>query len=203
MWKNPNILKYGVGLTTIIKLNQFKHTKLSKNIKLTDTQRFIEQIVMEIQTILTDSVTVREMDNELKRVFVNNMDIKGLSLYCLGFNKENLTQHQRNKYYDLFKHYFLKTYSLELGKYQNINIKIRNDKSNTMVNNYTMVKGTLVKAKANKKLALEWRVYTKYNNPMIRDISIGGNSLASREKDRFAIIMENQGIEGIFKILTL
>lgn len=202
MWKNPNILKYGVGLTTIIKLNQFKHSKLSKNIKLTDTQRFIEQIVMEIQSILTDSVTVREMDNELKRVFVNNMDIKGLSLYCLGLNKENLTQHQLNKYYDLFKQYFLKTYSLELGKYRNIKIKIRNDKSKSK-DNYTMVKGTLIKTKANKKLALEWRVYTKYTNPMIRDISIGGNSLARREKERFAIIMENQGIEGIFKILTL
>ena len=202
MWKNPNILKYGAGLTTIIKLNQFKHPKLSKNIKLTDTQRFIEQIVMEIQTILTDSLTVREMDNELKRVFVNNMDIKGLSLYCLGLNKENLTQHQRNKYYDSFKQYFLKTYSLELGKYQNINIKIRNDKSKSK-DNYTMVKGSLIKAKANKKLALEWRVYTKYNNPMIRDISIGGNSLARREKERFAIIMEDDGIDGIFKILTL
>lgn len=197
MWRNSNILKYSAVLAVVLKLKG--STKLNK--KNTYTQLFIKKIVGEVQPILSHGYIIKKTANKLENIFINNMDIKGIGLYCLGSNRENLTREERYKYYDLFKNYFLKMYSLELAKYRDIQFNIQSER--ILNNNYTMVKGNIV-LYGMKRLELECRVYTKNkSNPMLRDISIDGRSLAKIEKDIFISRIEDVGMEGVFKMLKV
>ena len=165
----------------------------------TEPDRFIQSIADEASAILKDNSNKDEKIEKLKLIAIKSVDIKGIGLYTLGSHRKNLSDDKKEKYNELFKNYFLKSFSSRLSDYSNPKINVlAMEKLNEK---YTIVSSVLVATEKNPEVKIDWRVYTKNpENPLIRDLIIEGLSLARTQKEEFnSVITSNDGdIEALF-----
>jgi len=164
---------------------------------------FISDITIEASNVLSSKLTDEEKIIQLKKLGENSVDINGVGLYTLGKYRKMLTETQKKQYNDLFKSYFLKSFSGRLVGYSDAKIavlseEIKNEK-------YTIVFSKLIGTSDRPEVKIDWRVYTKDpENPLIRDLIIEGLSLARTQKEEFNSIIENNdgNIEALFDNLN-
>ena len=143
-----------------------------------------------------------EKIEELKKVALDTVDIKGIGFYTLGKFRKNLSDEQKQKYSELFKEYFLKSFSSRLAEYSNPKIDVQSQEK--LSDTYTIVSSILVATSERPEVKIQWRVYTKDpDKPLIRDLIIEGLSLARTQKEEFSsIIQSNDGdIQALFSSL--
>tara|TARA_Y100000591_G_scaffold51144_1_gene39392 strand:+ start:161 stop:754 length:594 start_codon:yes stop_codon:yes gene_type:complete len=164
---------------------------------------FISLLSTEASDILSSKLSDEEKIIRLKKIGEQSVDIKGVGLYTLGKYRKNLSDEQKKQYEELFKDYFLKSFSGRLVGYSNAKIavlseEIKNEK-------YTIVYSKLIGTSERPEVKIDWRVYTKDpENPLIRDLVIEGLSLARTQKEEFNSIIANNGgnIEALFENLN-
>ena len=138
---------------------------------------FISSVTNEASNVLSSKLSEEEKIIQLKRIGENSVDIDGVGLYTLGKYRKMLTESQKKEYKELFKNYFLKSFSGRLVEYSDAKIavlseEIKNEK-------YTIVFTKLIGTSDRPEVKIDWRVYTKDpENFLIRDLIIEGLSLA-------------------------
>ena len=163
---------------------------------------FVQSTVNRASEILSKNISKDEKIIELKSIASETVDIRGVGFYSLGSARKTLDNDQKKKYLDLFKNYFLKSFSSRLAEYTNPKIEVYGKK--VLNENYTIVNSLLVGTSERPEVKIDWRIYTKNpNNPLIRDLIIEGLSLARTQKEEFASILNsNDGnIIALFKVL--
>ena len=163
---------------------------------------FVQSTVNRASQILSKNISKEEKINELKYIASETVDIKGVGFYSLGSARKVLDNNQKKQYFELFKNYFLKSFSSRLAEYTNPKIEVYGKK--VLNENYTIVNSILVSTSERHEVRIDWRIYTKNpNNPLIRDLIIEGLSLARTQKEEFASILNsNDGnINSLFKVL--
>ena len=168
----------------------------------TEPEVFVQSTVNRASEILSMNISKKEKMNKLKTVAEETVDIKGIGFYTLGSARKNLNDDQKKKYFNLFKSYFLKSFSSRLSEYTNPKIEVQSKK--VINKNYTIVNSVLVNTSKRPEVKIDWRVFTKNpNNPLIRDLIIEGLSLARTQKEEFASILNSNGgdIKVLFKTL--
>ena len=139
---------------------------------------------------------------ELKKIAIETVDIKGIGFYTLGSARKNLSDEQKKKYSKLFEKYFLKSFSSRLAEYTNPEIDVFGKE--VLSDNYTIVNSLLIATSERPEVKIDWRIYTKSKeNPLIRDLIIEGLSLARTQKEEFSSILDsNDGnINALFDTL--
>ena len=110
----------------------------------------------------------------------------------MGKYRKTLNDNQKKQYKELFRNYFLKSFSGRLVGYSDAKIavlseEIKNEK-------YTIVYTKLIGTTDRPEVKIDWRVYTKDpENLLIRDLIIEGLSLARAQKEEFNSIIINNG----------
>ena len=163
---------------------------------------FIKEITTQASNILSSKDTKDNKISKLKEIAEKNVDIKALGFYTLGQHRKNITDDQKKVYNDLFKQYFLKSFSNRLVDYTDPKIEVNSQER--LSDKYTIVKSTLVATEKRPEVKLDWRVYTKNpTKPLIRDLIIEGLSLARTQKEEFNSIIQsnNNDIEALFNNL--
>ena len=168
-----------------------------------EPDKFIQSITDEASKVLVENFSKEEKIEKLKTIALKSVDIRGVGLYSLGSHRKNLSDTQKEKYNELFKKYFLKSFSSRLSDHTDPKINVismekLNDK-------YSIVSSVLVATEKNPEVKIDWRVYTKNpDNPLIRDLIIEGLSLARTQKEEFnSVIQSNDGdINALFANLT-
>ena len=164
---------------------------------------FISSVTIEASNILSSKLTDEEKIVQLKKIGENAVDVDGVGLYTLGKYRKTLTDNQKKQYKELFRNYFLKSFAGRLVGYSDAKIavlseEIKNEK-------YTIVNTKLIGTSDRPEVKIDWRVYTKDpENPLIRDLSIEGVSLARAHKEEFNSIISNNNdnIEALFENLN-
>ena len=164
---------------------------------------FISSLSSEASNILSSKLSEEEKISRLKKIGEQSVDIEGVGLYTLGKYRKTLNESQKKQYKELFKNYFLKSFSGRLVGYTDAKIavlseEIKNEK-------YTIVYSKLIGTSERPEVKIDWRVYTKDpEKPLIRDLIIEGLSLARTQKEEFnSIIANNDGnIEALFENLN-
>ncbi len=164
---------------------------------------FIDSVAIEASNVLSSKLTDEEKIVKLKKIGENSVDIDGVGLYTLGKYRKTLSNDQKNQYKELFRNYFLKSFSGRLVGYSDAKIavlseEIKNEK-------YTIVYTKLIGTSDRPEVKIDWRVYTKDpEKPLIRDLIIEGLSLARTQKEEFnSIILNNDGnIQALFENLN-
>ena len=164
---------------------------------------FISTLSSEASNILSSKLSEDEKIIRLKEIGKQSVDIEGVGLYTLGKYRKTLSDSQKKQYNELFKDYFLKSFSGRLVEYTDAKIavlseEIKNEK-------YTIVYSKLIGTSDRPEVKIDWRVYTKDpENPLIRDLVIEGLSLARTQKEEFnSIIANNDGnIDALFENLN-
>ena len=164
---------------------------------------FIDSVTNEASNVLSSKLTDEEKIVQLKKIGENSVDIDGVGLYTLGKYRKKLSNDEKNQYKELFRNYFLKSFSGRLVGYSDAKIavlseEIKNEK-------YTIVYTKLIGTSDRPEIKIDWRVYTKDpEKPLIRDLIIEGLSLARTQKEEFnSIILNNDGnIQALFENLN-
>ena len=164
---------------------------------------FITSLSSEASNILSSKLSDDEKIIRLKEIGEKSVDIDGVGLYTLGKYRKALNDSQKKQYKELFRNYFLKSFSGRLVGYTDAKIavlseEIKNEK-------YTIVYSKLIGTSERPEVKIDWRVYTKDpENLLIRDLVIEGLSLARTQKEEFnSIIANNDGnIEALFENLN-
>jgi phospholipid transport system substrate-binding protein len=163
---------------------------------------FVQSTVNRASEILSKNISKEEKMNNIENIAKETVDIKGVGFYSLGSARKNLSDDQKETYFDLFESYFLKSFSSRLAEYTNPKIEVQNKK--VINKNYTIVNSVLVSTPDRPEVKIDWRIYTKNpDSPLIRDLIIEGLSLARTQKEEFASILNsnNGDINVLFKTL--
>ena len=163
---------------------------------------FVQSTVNRASKILSEDISKDQKIDELKKIALETVDIRGIGLYTLGPIRKNLNDEQKKNYSALFKDYFLKTFSSRLAEYTNPEIDVFS--KDVLNENYTIVNSILKGTSERPEIKIDWRIYTKNkDNPVIRDLIIEGLSLARTQKEEFASILNsNDGdINALFEAL--
>ena len=176
---------------------------LTSNSWSKSASEFIISLSTEASNILSSKLSEDEKIARLKEIGEQSVDIDGVGLYTLGKYRKTLNDSQKKQYKELFKNYFLKSFSSRLVRYTDAKIAvlsedIKNEK-------YTIVYSKLIGTSERPEVKIDWRVYTKDpENPLVRDLVIEGLSLARTQKEEFnSILANNDGnIEVLFKNLN-
>ena len=163
---------------------------------------FVQSTVNRASQILSDNISKESKIEELRKVALDPVDIRGIGFYTLGKFRKNLSDEQKQKYSELFREYFLKSFSSRLAEYSNPKIDVQSQEK--LSDTYTIVSSILVATSERPEVKIQWRVYTKDpDKPLIRDLIIEGLSLARTQKEEFSsIIQSNDGdIQALFSSL--
>ena len=174
----------------------------SSNAYSNDPKQFITEIVDEAKKILVDSNDREFKEKKLTEIALATVDINGIGYYTLGSYRKDLTDEQLKKYTNLFKKYFLKSFTSRLTDYSDpkidvISVEVLNPK-------YTIVKSLLLATDKKPEVKIDWRVYTKNpDKPLIRDLIVEGLSLARTQKEEFASVLESndRDVNKLFSVL--
>mgnify|MGYP001369792640 CR=1 FL=1 len=83
-----------------------------------DPKIFVQELVDDAVKALSDKSLNEEEKNEvIKKIALENVDIKALGLYTLGSIRKDLDENTINKYQVLFQKYFLKSLTSRLTDY--------------------------------------------------------------------------------------
>ena len=163
---------------------------------------FVQSTVNRAAKTLSGNFTKEERVERLKDIARETVDIRGIGFYSLGSYRKNLSKEQLKKYEEVFKEYFLKSFSSRLAEYSNPEIEVNSKKK--LNENYTMVSSILVATDTRPEVEIKWRIYTKDpENLKIRDLIIEGLSLARTQKEEFSSIISsnNDDINALIKNL--
>ena len=165
----------------------------NSNVQAKNPSTLIVEIVDQASSILSSNLTDDEKINKLNEIAENNVDIKGIGFYTLGKFRKNISSEEQDRYADLFRKYFLKSFSSRLSQYSDPKINVVSH--NTINEKYTIVSSILVETSERPEIKIDWRVYTiNPTKPLIRDLIIEGLSLARTQKEEFNSVI--QGADG-------
>ena len=163
---------------------------------------FVQSTVNRASEILSKNISKEEKMSGLKIIAKETVDIRGIGFYSIGSTRKVLNENQKQKYFDLFENYFLKSFSSRLSEYTNPKIEVQG--KNVINKNYTIVNSILVGSTDRPEVKIDWRIYTKNpDDPLIRDLIIEGLSLARTQKEEFASVLNSNDndINALFKTL--
>ena len=151
---------------------------------------FIQSTVNRAAETLGGGLTKEERMDELKKIALDTVDIRGIGFYSLGVHRKTTNEEQKIEYLKAFENYFLQSFSSRLAEYSNPIINV--DSKKKINENYTIVSSTLAATEKRPAVKIDWRVYTKNKEqPLIRDLIIEGLSLARTQKEEFNSIINN------------
>ena len=155
-----------------------------------EPKKFIEEIIDEAKVILSSGSSQEKKAEQLSKIALKTVDVKGLAYYTLGKKRKEMSSEELKKYEELFEKYFLKSFTSRLTDYSDPKINVIS--AETVNEKYTIVKTLLVKTDKKPEVKIDWRVYTKDpSNPLIRDLIVEGLSLARTQKEEFASILNS------------
>ena len=191
------MLKIKVKFLIVFCLLFFNSTVQAKN-----PSELIVEIVDKASSILSGNATDDEKITRLNEIAENSVDIKGIGFYTLGKFRKNISSEEQDRYADLFRKYFLKSFSSRLVTYTDPKINVISEK--VINEKYTIVNSVLVATEKRPEVKIDWRVYTKNpDKPLIRDLIVEGLSLARTQKEEFKSVIQNNNndINALFKTL--
>ena len=160
------------------------------NVYAIEPDVFVQSTVNRASQILSKEISKDEKIFQLKKIAEKTVDIKGVGFYSLGQIRKSLDEKQLKKYQELFKAYFLKSFSSRLAEYTNPEIDVKGKE--ILNKNYTIVKSVLISTAERPEVKIDWRIYTKNSeNPLIRDLIIEGLSLARTQKEEFSSVIDS------------
>ena len=180
---------------TLIFLNSSFALTYNSNPKI-----FITELVGDAIKILSDKSTSKEDKSKaIKKIALENVDIKALGMYTLGDIRKNLDKDTLDEYNKLFEKYFLKSLTSRLTDYTSSKFEVLSEEQKS--SSYTIVQSKIVENSTQPEIKINWRVYTKDPlKPLIRDLIVEGLSLARTQREEFNSILNsnNNNMEILF-----
>tara|TARA_B100000029_G_C17320695_1_gene867966 strand:+ start:265 stop:861 length:597 start_codon:yes stop_codon:yes gene_type:complete len=157
---------------------------------LASSKVFISKLTSEASNVLASNQSKEQKMQQLVSLAEEYVDINGIGMYSLGKHRKTLSKNQTEEYKNLFRKYFLKSFSSRLSEYTDPKINVLSEE--IISNKYTIVFSVLEADEKRPEIKIDWRVYTANpEKPLIRDLIIEGLSLARTQREEFNSIIQN------------
>ena len=90
---------------------------------------FIQSTVNRAADTLGAGLTKDQRMDELKKIAIDTVDIRGIGFYSLGTHRKSATDEQKTEYEKAFTEYFLQSFSSRLAEYSNPVINVDSKKN--------------------------------------------------------------------------
>ena len=135
-------------------------------------------------------------------LFRDGFAVRGIAKFSLGRYWRSADDAQREEYLALFENVIVDTWSKRFGQYSGETFEVRGatpltssgDESVTIVQ-------SLVWTSPDAPVRVDWRVASKGNIYKITDVTVEGVSMANTQRDEYASLVRQQGLDGLLERL--
>ena len=156
--------------------------------------QWVEDISNQTLIILgNDKISNDKKAENLEEIFIENLDIKKISLFILGPYRKNLKSSESSKYFNAIKNFISKVYAKRLSSYPSGNIKIIKVEEKGR-------RGIIVSSLINfndrpNPISIDWWILkSSVSNYKVFDIRISGIWMAQEQRSTFtSFLSKNNG----------
>ena len=156
--------------------------------------QWVEDISNQTLIILgNDKISNDKKAENLEEIFIENLDIKKISLFILGPYRKNLKSSESSKYFNAIKNFISKVYAKRLSSYPSGNIKIIKVEEKGR-------RGIIVSSLVNfndrpNPISIDWWILkSSVSNYKVFDIRISGIWMAQEQRSTFtSFLSKNNG----------
>ena len=156
--------------------------------------QWVEDISNQTLIILgNDKISNDKKAENLEEIFIENLDIKKISLFILGPYRKNLKPSESSKYFNAIKNFISKVYAKRLSSYPSGNIKITKVEEKGR-------RGIIVSSLINfndrpNPISIDWWILkSSVSNYKVFDIRISGIWMAQEQRSTFtSFLSKNNG----------
>ena len=156
--------------------------------------QWVEDISNKTLTILgNDKISSDEKAKNIEKIFIENLDIKRISLFILGPYRKNLKSTESSKYFNAIKSFISKVYAKRLSSYPSGNIKITKVEEKGR-------RGIIVSSLINfndrpNPISIDWWILeSSVSDYKVFDIRISGIWMAQEQRSTFtSFLSKNNG----------
>ena len=156
--------------------------------------QWVEDISNQTLIILgNDKISNDKKAENLEEIFIENLDIKKISLFILGPYRKNLKSSESSKYFNAIKNFISKVYAKRLSSYPSGNIKITKVEEKGR-------RGIIVSSLVNfddrpNPISIDWWILkSSVSNYKVFDIRISGIWMAQEQRSTFtSFLSKNNG----------
>ena len=183
------IFTKGLILITLIFIQSNNLIASSKN-----PSQWVEDISNKTLTILgNDKISSDQKAENIEKIFIENLDIKRISLFILGPYRKNLKSTESSKYFNAIKNFISKVYAKRLSSYPSGNIKITKVEEKGR-------RGIIVSSLVNfndrpNPISIDWWILeSSVSDYKVFDIRISGIWMAQEQRSTFtSFLSKNNG----------
>lgn len=133
-------------------------------------------------------------EEEFRQIFREGFDFPLIGRFVLGRFWRQATPEQQEEYRKLFEAWVLDTYTRRIGAYRGETFKITG--AQTIQDNDALVETEIVRPDA-PPVKAGWRVRNIDGHMKIIDVMVEGVSMALTQRDEFASVVQNKGLDGL------
>lgn len=156
--------------------------------------QWVEDISNQTLIILgNDKISNDKKAENLEEIFIENLDIKKISLFILGPYRKNLKSSESSKYFNAIKNFISKVYAKRLSSYPSGNIKIIKVEEKGR-------RGIIVSSLINfndrpNPISIDWWILeSSVSDYKVFDIRISGIWMAQEQRSTFtSFLSKNNG----------
>jgi phospholipid transport system substrate-binding protein len=151
-----------------------------------------------LATLQRSDLSLDQREAEFRRILADGFDLAFVGRFVLGNHWKAASPEQRAEYLDLFAEFVLKTYAARLGGYAGESFEVTGSQPSGAKD---VLVATLIQRPEGGPIDAEWRVRRLDAGYRIIDVAVAGVSMAINQRDEFASVVTNHGIEGLLQML--
>ena len=156
--------------------------------------QWVEDISNKTLTILgNDKISSDEKAENIEKIFIENLDIKRISLFILGPYRKNLKSTESSKYFNAIKNFISKVYAKRLSSYPSGNVIVTKVEEKGR-------RGIIVSSLVNfndrpNPISIDWWILeSSVSDYKVFDIRISGIWMAQEQRSTFtSFLSKNNG----------
>jgi len=156
--------------------------------------QWVEDISNKTLTILgNDKISSDEKAKNIEKIFIENLDIKRISLFILGPYRKNLKSTESSKYFNAIKNFISKVYAKRLSSYPSGNVIVTKVEEKGR-------RGIIVSSLVNfndrpNPISIDWWILeSSVSDYKVFDIRISGIWMAQEQRSTFtSFLSKNNG----------
>ncbi|MSP83167.1 MAG: ABC transporter substrate-binding protein [Alphaproteobacteria bacterium] len=162
-------------------------------------ERHIETLAQQaFVTLQRTDLTLDQRELEFRRILRDGFDLDFIARFVLGSHWKGASEEQRAEYLDLFAEFVLKTYAGRLGGYTGESFSIVGTRP---TGTKDVIVATVISQPNGGTIDAEWRVRRQDSGYRIIDVAVAGISMVVNQRDEFASVVTNHGIDGLLQML--
>ena len=152
-----------------------------------------------LSTLRQSGVSLSEREQEFGQILRNGFDLPLIARFVLGRYWRKANDDQRREYLDAFSDYVIKTYASRLGGFKGQSFavtgtQIAGEKKDVFVN-------TRIEQASGPPIEAAWRVRETDGQYKIIDVVVQGVSMAVTQREEFASVTRQSGVDGLVQVL--